>query len=387
MIKKNIDRIVYLITQKVLSISSEDEKMELQAWLDESDENVVLYNNIAESQAITNSKDCLNSIDVEGAYKKVKETSSNKRNIWRNISWAASIIILLGVGFVFYYMSDLGRDILDNGTLATEGVETRKTTITFADGETVVLTDGGIEDRLTKRKNIEKVSDTLKYSFNKEQSEETSQKFNKLFVTRGGEYKIQLGDGSFVWLNSETTFRFPEAFGNDKRMVYLEGEAYFNVKHDSKRPFVVVTKNSGTKVLGTSFNISSYMNEVEKVTLVTGKVELTSVITKERKRLTPGKQAIISNNRFEVKDVDVEEYIAWTKGRIIFNSTPLDVVMTKLSRWYDVEVFFTNEEIKDITFTGNLGKYDDIKVFLDLIKESSNVNYRIKKNNIVLMRK
>lgn len=387
MIKNNKDRIVYLITQKVLSISSIEEEKELQAWLDESEENLVLFNKIADLQSINNSKECLDSLDVDSAHRLLLETGSTKSKIWKTFSLAASIIILIGVGSVFYYLSESSNDNFNNGSLATKRIDTRKSTLTFADGETVSLNDSGIKEHINKRKNISKTRDTLKYSSKDDQSGEEKINYNKLFIARGGEYKIQLEDGSFVWLNSETTFKFPEGFGKDKRVVYLEGEAYFNVKHDSKRPFIVVTKNSGTKVLGTSFNISSYKNEEEKITLVTGRVELTSNKTKEKKQLTPGKQAIILNNRFDIKDVDVEEYIAWTKGRIIFNSTPLDEVMTKLCRWYDLEVFFTNEDIKDITFTGNLGKYDDIKVFLDLIKESSDVNYRIKNNNIVLMRK
>ena len=174
-----------------------------------------------------------------------------------------------------------------------------------------------------------------------------------LTTQRTGQYKLELPDGSHVWLNDSTTLRFPATFPGSQRTVTLTGEAYFQIAEDAARPFVVKLKDGSVEVLGTSFDCSSYPGEGTTTTLLRGAVRVRTA--NDSVVLTPNDQAAVKpDGTLSVENNAPAALIAgWKDGYFFFNHTPLDQVMRQLARWYDIEV---------VDATGRAGLLFDGKV-------------------------
>ena len=212
-------------------------------------------------------------------------------------------------------------------------------------------------------------------------------RYNKIEIPRGGEYKITLGDGTRVYLNAQTELRFPESFANsEQRLVYLSGEAYFEVAKNQSKPFIVQCRDYAVKVLGTSFNVNSYEDDkTSKTTLATGKVEIN--MGGKLTILKPGHQAIIKDGKVNVEEVDVEVYTTWMYENFRFKSESVQEIMTKLSRWYAVDVFYMNESVKNYHFTGYLPRYAKITDVLELLSLTTNIKFDVKGRTVTVMEK
>ena len=188
-----------------------------------------------------------------------------------------------------------------------------------------------------------------------------------------------------MFLNSGSEIRYPEAFGEGRREVFLKGEAWFEVAKDSEREFWVRTGMMDVKVLGTSFNVNAY-EKLGKVamTLVEGSVEVACV--GKSFRIVPGEQFVYDKNSREadVRMVDTEQYTSWKDGYYKFRQTTLEEIMTTLSIWYEVNVFYQNESAKQVEFTGKVKRYEDIRVLLDKFEQTENVTFDIKGNNVFI---
>jgi ferric-dicitrate binding protein FerR (iron transport regulator) len=155
-----------------------------------------------------------------------------------------------------------------------------------------------------------------------------------------------LPDGTQVWLNAASSLRFPTVFSGKTREVQLSGEGYFEVTHDTKKPFItniLSAKGNGgrVEVLGTHFNINAYEDEnTIKTTLLEGKVKVSSMVNGQWSILKPGEQAIASSHSPLTIDhsPDLMQVIAWKNGFFEFNNMPLPAIMRQISRWYDVDV-------------------------------------------------
>jgi ferric-dicitrate binding protein FerR (iron transport regulator) len=182
--------------------------------------------------------------------------------------------------------------------------------------------------------------------------------YSEIKVPLGQMAEITLSDGTHVWLNSGTTLRYADNFGNEAREVKLDGEAFFKVKKD-EIPFKVKLKGSEIEVLGTSFAAISYREDTfSKVTLVEGAVKVNKITGEEITRLTPEEQIHIpeSPEEFSVKKVNTRFYESWTEGKIEFDDEKLSDVARRLERWYNVEIHFEQEEIGDLRFSGTILK-------------------------------
>ncbi len=213
--------------------------------------------------------------------------------------------------------------------------------------------------------------------------------YNKLSIPRGGEYRIELEDGTKVWINSASRLQYPVVFSGDTREVYLEGEAYFEVRRDSSRPFIVHAGQQKVTVLGTSFGITCYGNEVnDYTTLVSGKVNVELEQGKQAFMLEPGMQVEYNKVSGMVRErrVDVAEFVAWKEGKYVFKQKRLEDILSTLSRWYDFEVFYQNSEMKEVLFSGELRRFDDFNYLLRLIERTSDVKFVIDKKVVQVMR-
>ena len=171
--------------------------------------------------------------------------------------------------------------------------------------------------------------------------------------------------------------------GKERRVV-LSGEAFFDVAHDAERPFIVETSRMNVKVLGTRFNVNDYVdNEEVSTTLVNGSVEIASG-DQQTFRLVPGEQASGKANELEKREVNVRLYTSWIDGKFLFNNTELEEIAKQISRWYDVEIFFSNENVKKVRFTGAIVKFKPLDDLVRMIESTSQVRFSVKGKTIVI---
>lgn len=198
----------------------------------------------------------------------------------------------------------------------------------------------------------------------------------------GGRYHVTLPDGSQAWLNAASSLHYPANFENDRRVVDLQGEAYFEISHQSfngKRiPFLVKSQGQEIKVLGTSFNVSAYHNEQLITTLFDGKISVSAAHHENPAVLAPGQETVLTATGMEIRKANLASTIAWKEGKFRFDQTELRDVMQQLSRWYDLEIVYRGE-IPRKTFYGVVSRDHTLARVLDLLKESG-VNFKIEKS-------
>ena len=209
------------------------------------------------------------------------------------------------------------------------------------------------------------------------------QQWSTLRIPGGKDYYAELPDGTQVWINAGSKLTFPNFFNADKRVVQLEGEAYFKVKSDKKHPFYVETPYETVCVTGTQFNVCAYLDEPHsRITLAEGEVRVK--INNKIHQLHPGEQLQQSkkNADISISKVDVELYTSWKDGVFIFRDMTLEDISYRLSKWYDTEFDFTNPNLLNQRFTGMTKKEYSIEYFLKVIEKTSNVEFAITKTDI-----
>ena len=249
-------------------------------------------------------------------------------------------------------------------------------------GERVLLGDTR-RDTLAGGANLR--GDTLSYQLAAEETREEPVETHTLRIPRGGEYTLELTDGTTVCLNAETELRYPSRFTGGERRVWLKGEAYFDVARDESSPFVVETEGMDVRVLGTEFGVRAYGGESETLTtLVEGRVRVDA--GGEEAELAPGQQAVFEREegKVNVREVDVEEFVGWKDGRLVFDNKPLWYILDELGRWYSFEVFYSNEESKHIPFSLNVRKHEDIAPVLKLVERTGKVWFEINGNAVIV---
>jgi len=202
---------------------------------------------------------------------------------------------------------------------------------------------------------------------------------------RGQITSLTLFDGSTVWLNSESTIKYTSDFNTNKREVYVEGEAYFEVTHDKKNPFIVNLGNSQVKVYGTSFNVKAYpgSDHIEAV-LMKGKIEFSA--NKHSVMLSPDERVVYSPQKGTiVKDqVDVEKTSSWKKGKYYYSNESLSNIIWQLQRWYDIEIVFNDKVLSSYTFTGVINREKSIQYNLKLIELTNKINIKYENDKIMI---
>ena len=170
------------------------------------------------------------------------------------------------------------------------------------------------------------------------------------------------------------------AFGDGKRQVELEGEAYFDVARDSAHAFVVKARNAEVEVYGTSFDVTTFYEGEVRAVLVTGSIGVRSAAGQAVKRVAPGQMAIYdeSDKSIAVKETDVTLYTSWKDGLFKFEEERLEDIMETLSRWYDMDVFFHNDALRNTLFTGDLRRYDNIDEHLRMLEMTTNVAFDVR---------
>ncbi|NAS10737.1 FecR family protein [Poritiphilus flavus] len=210
---------------------------------------------------------------------------------------------------------------------------------------------------------------------------------NEIIVPHGKTFRVELSDGSKVFLNAGSNLKFPVQFmPGRKREVYLYGEAYFEVAQDSKRPFIVNTDQVGVSVLGTSFVVNAYNEVPTHVVLVEGSVELSS---EDRDmspvKIVPGQKAVADIDSFSISEVNTDDYIGWMNGQLFFNNEDFESISRKIERKYNVQI---ENRFEALNATRYRGRFDDETIIdlMDTFKESANFDYSIENNRIVILK-
>lgn len=196
----------------------------------------------------------------------------------------------------------------------------------------------------------------------------------------GGKMEIELPDGSQVWLNGGSELTFPNRFA-DTRTVKLSGEAFFDVE-TKPESFVVESPYGNIKVHGTEFNVKAYEEGDFAATLEEGSVSFASPSGSEV-TLKPGEQVFLDNNKYKLKTVETELYTSWKDGRLIFHDEPLEKMISRLERWYNVKIELSDKSVKDLKFNGTI-EMESFSEVLELIKVTTPINYSFNRDTRVL---
>jgi len=375
---------------------SAKERKALDEWLNENEENLKIYNRA------TDNKYLINKLEVYQLFKKkevrasLEEELFETRTIWfapktllRYAAVLVPFIILTGISW--YYLKDLNSPPLSS--LDTEYVPgSQKATLVLSDGQVHELDEDNLLNEMKQGEaRIVNQQNSLIYSAEEEIAEVQPVVHNELITPKGGGYTLQLADGSVVTLNAGSSLKYPVSFTDSVRKVFLVGEAYFDVSHNGK-PFIVSCDDINVRVLGTSFNISTYPDDPEvKTTLVDGKVKITTAddlqLASEGKVLVPDDQAIFRRNddSIEIIQVNTSQFTSWIQGKFEFKNSDLDQVMKRLARWYDFEYRFESIEAKDYHFTARIDNDQNISSILEMLEMTTDVKFEIRDQVIVIL--
>lgn len=386
------ENIARLIRHSLTGELSEQERVELEAWLRDSEEHQVLFEKIKKEICISSESSLFRSLDDEVAWQKFKTiTQERKRRVYvrRILTYAAVIVLPLAVvaGFLF-----LNRE-KDTLPMAPE----RVVKITPGGPRAVLITadqivhelngvQGQREIEVEKGVVIKQGGANLEYDSLGAPVQNAALAMNMLKIPRGGEFRLKLSDGTNVYLNSASELKYPVRFDEKERKVYLSGEAYFEVTKDSNRPFYVVMEEVQIRVYGTEFNVNTHQPGKVHTVLVEGKVGIKKRGMTEEITMKPGELASFDRKAgtFEVKEVDVRQYVVWKDGYFTFENESLEQILNTLSLWYDVDVFFQSEAVKQLVFTGYMKRYDDISEILNAITDVVGVNFTINGKTIIV---
>ncbi|MBS7154052.1 MAG: DUF4974 domain-containing protein [Sanguibacteroides justesenii] len=327
--------------------------------------------------------------DVHEAWQRVNKRTrakGSRRMIRGWMKYAALFILFLGIVSLWRVYDNKEKPIV--ATVQSDSIlpGSLKAELILANGERIVL-DSEARSKEMEALGIKLENDTvnglLKYEAGAVDNS-IGMKYNTLNVPKGGEYSLILPDGSRVWLNSETTLRFPVQFTGGKRVVYLSGEAYFRVKKDTSAAFHVYTKQQEITVLGTTFNVSAYENDwFTETTLIEGKVAVEGGA--ERVVMKPSEQYILDKRSGvgELKEVETEFYTSWIDGKFYFTSFTFEEIVKKLERWYDFTMIYEEDDIRQMRFSGVINKHRPIEEMLRFLEKTTDIHFKISGKNIV----
>ncbi|WP_170113622.1 FecR domain-containing protein [Mucilaginibacter yixingensis] len=383
----NQDRLDYLLDQYHNGICSPDEQAELDNW----------YHNLKGGKP-----DFEAWVNEQGGEEQLTDTlyqnfqqklqQNKKRSRFAYSGWvAASVVIALISG---YFLFKTNKQIPQTNTVAQVKAPAgqpgkNKAFLTLADGRKIDLDDTR-PGQLAQQQGVVIHSTSggkiiYQMAGNQKAAAKDTLAWNNITIPRAGQYELELPDGTKVWLNAETSLRFPVQFQGKERRVMLTGEAYFEVAHNASMPFKVSTGSQTVTVLGTHFNIKAYADEEKmSTTLLQGSVSIANSVSGQSKLLVPGKQADIykGNGAIAISNAKVDEVIAWKNGYFIFDNQDIRSIMKLVSRWYDVDV---NYQInKPVRFGGTFSRSSNLNELLKNFALISNLHFDVKERRIIV---
>lgn len=378
------------MSQTVLGRLTEEEAFELNEWRKMSPENEAFYQDAVSRASVRKglrALDNLNSDSVKAELDRrigFEEREVRRVNRFRWV-WipAACVMLVAGVRLWRWKTQDVNKPEVHELTAKTEQTFPvgNKATLVLADGRKIDLgvaangqlaTEAGLD--------VKKVDSNL-VTYGKGAGDMGT---NRIETPRAGQFRVVLSDGTKVWLNNASSLSYPVKFNGTKRSVALTGQAYFEIAEDKARPFYVETSQGKTvEVLGTSFDVSAYPDEVsEKTTLVEGKVMVRSV--GKPVVLSPGEQAVVerSDGKISVKTVDANTITSWRNGFFAYENADLKAVFKEIGRWYDVDIRFEGP-VPASRLSGGISRDNSLKDVIELMEER-HIHCRLEEKTLVI---
>ena len=391
----NSQRIIYIATLIRKSISGEltsKELNELDAWLDESPRHQELFDKYK-------SPDFLSSVDFEKDLMESQQAYSefmyrlNPKTTVRRITRNRYLVAAVFIAFVcissilLYVLSYKGVPTITSDNLAllqqqadSMAADSTNIVLITADGKKIPMRDP--KAMLTVSSGTITVGEQSIDASSQSTVPSSEVVYNTLKILRGKRFKMQLSDGTLVWLNADSEIKFPNRFDKKERTVSVKGELFFDVAKDKEHPFIVETPNGKISVLGTAFNVYCYQDEVPVTTLVRGKIAYS--LGKESVILNSGQQCRVENNKLSVKNVDTYEYVSWIDEVIVFKDKTLNEIMNTLSRLYDVNIQYEDQSLKRLPFTGSFKQYEHLDDIIRMIEECGLIHIRQENNKLII---
>lgn len=382
------DRIVRLLQLYLLGDITEEERQELEDWCEEAPRNRKLFEQICQEDLFSKERYVYEKIHDTKAFsvfeKRVRKVSSRSIGNW----WKYAAVLLFPILVVgsWKLMHETEQVSIVASSVAPIQPGCSQAVLVLDDGRKVFLKEEE-EGVISEDKEITVTGEKDRLVYTSSEGKNVDEiRFNELEVPRGGEYKVRLADGTLVYLNSATRMKYPVKFDEKERKVYLSGEAYFEVAKDPERPFFVEMEGVEVRVYGTSFNVNTHQEGNIQTVLVKGSIGVKVLSSGMESMIRPGQMAEFKqgNTKVDVKDVNVAVYTDWKDGIFRFENQRLEDILTVLSNWYDVDVFYQTASVKELHFSGYMERYKDVSVILEVITLSTGVTFSIQGKTIVV---
>lgn len=380
------DRLKKIIVKDILGSASGEERRLLDEWRNQSEEHQRLYEKLVSGsfleKAVSDNNKALRRREWKRLEARIVRRRGRSVRLIRFRVVAAVCILALGIGAVGLW-SNSRQDRGGSPLAGSIRMGSPKAIVELAGGQqflfnkdtTLRLEAQGIQ-LVSSRDTLDIIQPVI--------AGERGEEYNVVRIPHGGEYITRLPDGSVVHLNAGSELKVPVYFGTESREVWLRGEGFFEVVHRENLIFTVHTDKADISVLGTEFDVRAYTDEKEVVTtLVQGAVGVISGRTYDR--LKPGEQAqIAGKGDIRVAEVDIYPFIAWKNGRMVFENERLEKIMAELQRWYDFELFYADPDVKEMHFTIDILKYEEISKVLNLMERMNKVKFTQKGRTVVV---
>lgn len=336
-----------LLLKKVSGIATPDEEAIANNLIKEDPAAMAEWKELEAQYHRSDVQQHLKSIDLQASFKKIVQPVKSRKLTW--MAAAAVTATILVVATLYFFRTP------EKGPLVSATNTPAEVTITLANGKKVVLADSGTTTAGSATFHAKSGSATF-------QTETVSSALNTLVVPHSKLYTLKLPDGSLVHLNASTTLKFPFAFTDRLREIYVDGEAYFNIVSDPNNPFLVHTSRGTIAVMGTSFNVNTYSSL--KVCLQRGTVSVSTY--RGPVKLTPGNALIVDSlaGRFDIEPFDPDEAFSWISGQTFLSDVSLAVVAAEMERQYDITVKIDDKDLESLRYTVIIDKKRPLEVFL-----------------------
>lgn len=373
-----------LIYKSLRKETSKDEEALLEAWCLDT-KNRELFMKLRDADYLYKDIVDISKVDTELPFKKVEERIKKKKRL-HGIAYISGIaaVLLVGVVLIFPFLEEqkTERNVLFPTSIGGTDMPSAKLVTTA--GKVVFLEDS-VKQLAYNEKNEKELTrqpeeETLPLEVTPLQEVE----YNVLTTSKQGSIRVMLYDGSHVWLNAGSELKYPNSYVGNKRIVYLKGEAFFEVAKDTLHPFIVNTASAEINVLGTSFNVNAY-NASCATTLVEGRVRMKSGNI-DSVELRPGQQAFIANGgSIDVRKVDTRYYTGWVDNLFTFWEVPLREIMNELEKWYGCTSRFEDAKLENIMYTTMVKRYPDIDGVLRILSGTGDFRY-IRIDNMIIIK-
>jgi len=352
------------------------EQKTVETWISQSEANRTVFEQLKDPMYLSNdlADFDLAASTTESGLAKLNAMLDKRQSAPNRRRWFSVVAVLIAISlsmvlYLYFQSTNTTQNTISNKSAEDILPGYDQATLTFDNDKIVELNSQSIR--------IDRKGTT--YADGTAIGSNTAQ-FATLSTPRKGQYKLTLSDGTKVWLNAESSLKFPTQFTDNERVVELTGEGYFEVAHNAKKPFIVKARHQKLKVLGTKFNINSYENETAiQTTLVSGKVELTNSQNNTPVILKPGQQGELFSlsSVFLVNNVDTEPFTAWTTNDFQFKATPLKEVFKQLERWYDLEIDY--DRVPKTLVHGKISRDKKLSSVLYALEQITNLKFDIQK--------